>query len=373
MRVLQVSNFLPPVVSGHGIFCWELSQRLGKVGCKVSILSSRLPSDAPPYEEVMGISIYRVKSWGVGWGISSLSLILNRFFQMVNDYDIVHVHSYLFLISNQVGLARLFKSFPLILHVHGGVSLPDPKIVGYGKYAFKKYFYDPAVGRTMFKVSDWVISTSKRDIALASTRMGLNLKRVSWIPPAVDLEEFNLEKKSDGLTLGYIGRLEPWKGVSLLPHILKAVIRKIRGVKLIVAGYGSLYNFLKGFEDKIPIKILGGVRKEEIPSLFSNIDLLILPSSIEGIPLVCLEAMASGTPVVAFDVGGVGEVVIDGVTGYLVRHGDVESFTNKIFVLLRDEELRVKMGRTSKEIARKRFSWDEVLGKIVSVYKILTS
>ncbi len=373
MKVLQVSNFLPPVISGHGILCWELSWRLAKKGYEVSILSSRIPQDAPEYEKARGVSIYRVKSWGVGWGISSLSVILDKFLELVHGYDIVHVHSYLFLMSNQVGLVKLLKSFPLVLQIHGGVSLPDPKIVGYSKYVFKKYFYDPIVGKYMFKVSDWVISTSKRDLVLASVRMGLDLKRSSWIPPAVEPEEFNVKKNSNGLTLGYIGRLESWKGAALLPHILKTIIREIHGVRLIVAGYGSLYNFLKGFEGKIPIKILGSVRKKEVPKLFSKIDLLILPSSIEGIPLVCLEAMASGTPVIAFDVGGVGEVVVDGVTGCLVKHGDLKAFANKILALLKDENLRVRMGRASQNIARRRFSWRKVVKEIVNVYKILVS
>ena len=75
-----------------------------------------------------------------------------------------------------------------------------------------------------------------------------------------------------------------------------------------------------------------GLRRD-VPELLRALDLLVLPSGREGLPNIVLEAMASGVPVVATDVGGTGELVIEGKTGSLVRPGDAEALARAILAL----------------------------------------
>ena len=85
------------------------------------------------------------------------------------------------------------------------------------------------------------------------------------------------------------------------------------------------------------VRFLGDVDHETVASLLRSTSVLILPSFVEGLPTVCLEALASGVPVVASSVGGTSEVVIEGKTGYLRPPDDLESMSECVVKLLRDD------------------------------------
>ena len=92
----------------------------------------------------------------------------------------------------------------------------------------------------------------------------------------------------------------------------------------------------------------------------------------EVLHLSVLEAMAYGKPVVASNVGGIPYVVENGTTGLLFECGNVKELAEKIIVLLRDEELRKKMGEAGRERA-KEFTWDKIAEQTVDLYKEILS
>jgi N-acetyl-alpha-D-glucosaminyl L-malate synthase BshA len=94
-------------------------------------------------------------------------------------------------------------------------------------------------------------------------------------------------------------------------------------------------------------------------------DLFILPSESESFGMAALEAMASEVPVIATSSGGLPEVVVDGETGYLLPVGDVAGMAERSIEILRDDDLRKRMGKLGRELAVERF--DEQ--KIVPVYR----
>ena len=368
MRILQISNFTPPMESGHGNYCLSLSAKLASLGFKVTILSSRYPSWAPSREEVDGVEVIRLWTPFLGWNISGMNLALKAVMDLGREADVVHVHSYLFIMSNQAGVAKLFTGFPCVLHLHGGIGLPDRKLVGWGKYLFKKLLYDPLVGRFMSWAADYTLSVSRRDLLLAKWRLGVDLRRAAWAPPGVDLERFSLNHRSDGFTLGFIGRLEPWKGAMLLPEILKVVLNKVPDAKLVVIGDGGLYESLKSKLSGLPAELLGRVSNRRIPEVLQEIDVLLLPSTLEGLPLTCIEAAAAGVPAVAFNVGSVSEVIEDGRTGFLVEAGDYRKLAEKAALLLENPELREKMGREARRKAEREFSWEKTVRTVLKAY-----
>jgi glycosyltransferase involved in cell wall biosynthesis len=82
--------------------------------------------------------------------------------------------------------------------------------------------------------------------------------------------------------------------------------------------------------------------------MLSEADLLVLPSFAEGVPVTLMEAMASGLPVLATRVGGISELVEDGVSGYLVPPGNVDALTARLRDLLSDSDLRTRMGQEGR-------------------------
>ena len=108
--------------------------------------------------------------------------------------------------------------------------------------------------------------------------------------------------------------------------------------------------------------------RNDIAELLHSLDLFVLSSTTEGISLTLLEAMASGLPVVATEVGGNPEVVIDGLTGYLVPAKDPKAMANKLRLLIEDGNLRQKMGVEGRKRVVENFSIKETAKQYEELY-----
>ena len=108
---------------------------------------------------------------------------------------------------------------------------------------------------------------------------------------------------------------------------------------------------------------------DDVPRILGEADILVRPSLSEGMPLTVLEAMACGLPVVASTVGGNGEAVQDGVTGYLVPPADTRALADRISELLDDPALCRRMGEAGRAIVEAAHSWDQVAEQSLAVYE----
>lgn len=152
----------------------------------------------------------------------------------------------------------------------------------------------------------------------------------------------NYFNQNDKKVVLFVGRLAEKKGVSYLIEAMRQV-----DAKLIIVGEGPEKRKLEqqalGMEGKI--SFLGAKSHEELPKIYASSDLFCLPSITakdgdqEGLPTVALEAMASGLPVVGSNSGGIAEVVMDGVTGYLVESKNSQQIADKINQILKDKAL----------------------------------
>ena len=93
----------------------------------------------------------------------------------------------------------------------------------------------------------------------------------------------------------------------------------------------------------------GYLSQSEVAQAMQAADICVLPSFAEGVPVVLMEAMASRKPVIATQVAGVGELVEDGVSGFIVPPGDMESLAARIRVLAGDAKLRTQMGKAGRD------------------------
>jgi L-malate glycosyltransferase len=111
--------------------------------------------------------------------------------------------------------------------------------------------------------------------------------------------------------------------------------------------------------------------RDALPELLAPADVFVLSSADESFGLSALEAMSCGTPVVATRVGGVSEVIDDGVTGLLAEASDIEGFAANLASLLFDEERAEAMGRAARAVAEERFARGRVVGRYEDLYRSL--
>ncbi|OQA14786.1 MAG: Alpha-D-kanosaminyltransferase [Chloroflexi bacterium ADurb.Bin360] len=150
--------------------------------------------------------------------------------------------------------------------------------------------------------------------------------------------------------VGFIGRLDPQKNVGML---LMAAKHFLDGeVRLSLFGDGPLRETLEaqalalGIVDKV--HFAGAFAREQLPQVMAQIDLLVLPSLWEGFGVVLVEAMAYGKPCVATAVGGIPEVVVDGVTGFLVPPDEPLALAEAVTCIRRDFQTYTQFAKAAK-------------------------
>ncbi len=368
MRILQVSAYPPGRYGGSERFAIQLSERLAERGHEVTLLTSNFDKQVF-YEEVNRVKIYRYKCINNLWNVNPLTIILPKLLREGGNYDVVHAHGHIFFTSNQVALAKIFKKYKYVLHLHGGI-IPESNSSGEKRFLVKKWFYDPTIGYFTVKTADIIASVSKRDIESAVKIFRCEREKFVWIPPAVDTKKFcNNHNSNNGFNnITFIGRLEPWKGADLFIEIAKKISRINSDTRFTVVGDGSLkYELIKSAAG-YPIRFLGAVNHDNIPNILSESTVLILPSRLEGLPTVCIEALACGVPVIASNVGGTCEIVQHGRTGFIFNLHELDKAVEYALNIINNPDLKLKMGLTGSRIVEKLFSWDEITRRVEELY-----
>jgi len=163
------------------------------------------------------------------------------------------------------------------------------------------------------------------------------------------------------LTVGRLIASEPGKGVELVIKALPEVMKAVPDVFYVVVGEGDLQPRLEELarENAVRDRVIfaGAARLEQLKAYYSRADVYVMPSLQEGFGIVFLEAMAFGKPVIASEHGGAPEIVQDGVTGFLVKPGDLEALTAHLIQLLQDPALRARMGAAGRQRVGENFTF----------------
>jgi glycosyltransferase involved in cell wall biosynthesis len=173
--------------------------------------------------------------------------------------------------------------------------------------------------------------------------------------------------------VAFIGRLAPEKNPGLFLEMAQAVLRSGLKCAFLVVGDGPLRATLS--EQVRQLGIAASVRfvgvRSDVPRILRTVDLLALTSDREGLPNIILEALAAGVPAVATDVGGVGELLADGVTGYLVPQRDLSALVDRVVGMLNDQEFRAECGRRGREYVQSHFSISTMIVRTVALYNTI--
>ncbi|MCF8095225.1 MAG: glycosyltransferase [Desulfobacteraceae bacterium] len=202
---------------------------------------------------------------------------------------------------------------------------------------------------------------------------GFAVGKVETIHNGIELHfEVRPGNKGSMLTVGSAGRFFPVKDYPLMVEIARAIKeRGFSSVRFELAGEGPQRSLLEerissyGLED---VFLLRG-HVSDMDEFYSCIDVFLNTSVHEGIPMSILEAMSHGVPVVAPRVGGIREIITDGVDGFLVPGRNPADFAEKVIFFGRNHEAVQNMGRAARSKVEREYSSAAMAGKYMSLYQ----
>jgi glycosyltransferase involved in cell wall biosynthesis len=280
--------------------------------------------------------------------------------------DIVHTHKYK---DNILGAcAAAAAGVPVVVRVVHGMTEPFKgkayvKMMGYE-------FVDRLV--TSARVNKVIAVSSNIEAVLGrlygthkvvQIHNGINLEKIR---PSRDRESLvgTLGIGTDDQIVGTVGRLVPVKGHDVLLQAASSLLKRRRNLKFLIVGDGPLMSRLAGLARELGIEkevILAGQR-DDVYDLVTCMDIFTLPSTHEGIPMVLLEALALKRPVVASRVGGIPEVVENGISGLLVEPSNVTELEQGIDRILQDRSYANGLGQAGRVQVEENFS-STLMGK----------
>jgi glycosyltransferase involved in cell wall biosynthesis len=199
---------------------------------------------------------------------------------------------------------------------------------------------------------------------------GIDLDRYDHQEPCCTLrDEYGMEPGSQ--IVGVVARLEPEKGHQTLLDAWPLVLRDVPDAYLLIVGEGSRRDILEGLTsaNRVAHRVVFTGRRDDVPAVTAALDVAVLPSYREAQGLSILEAMALSRPVVASDVGGIPEMIEDGVTGLLVPHDQPEALAAAIVKLLTNHGLADTIARAGHDLVRDRFCVELMVKAIEDIYE----
>ena len=379
-----------------GSFVFEKCRHLVNNGLNVKVIAPHARG-AKKREIINGIKINRFKYFfparfqmlAYGAGIptnirtSYLAKLQLPFFMLAffvstireaKNYDIIHCH---WSFAGLIGIlaAKLFNK-KIILMMHGA------EVFVYG---------DNPLLKLILKNVDFLISnstfTAKKTLAVYHS------KNFMVIPPGVDIKRFypknkrielrkSLNINDTDLFIFAIGNFIERKGFEYLIEALNIIVSQkgFTHIKLGIGGRGPLRDkyekMIKRYSLVDYAIFLGFIKDEDMPSYYTLADIFVLPSIVdssgdtEGLGVVLLEANACQTPVIGSRVGGIPDIIKDGINGLLVEPKNPTDLAEKIIKLAHNRKLREQMGKNGRKIVEQNFNWSAIAAKLVDIYNL---
>jgi len=257
----------------------------------------------------------------------------------------------------------LFSRTPVILHFHGGELA---RFYGERSGPIRRFLI-----RFMLDRASYVVVLSKQ--------LGGALRRVTDNRNVVEIENFidapelfEVDGTGSEPIVLFLGQLIPSKGIYELLEAMARVRGDVPDAQLVCCGEGELEHVSQRIEElnlQKHVVLAGWVTGKVKTDLMARAAVFVLPSHHEALPFALLEAMAAGKAIVVARVGGVVDVIEDGVDGILIDARDAEGMAREIVRLLRDRPLRGLMGSRAREKIRARYSAGSALAKLSRLYQ----
>jgi glycosyltransferase involved in cell wall biosynthesis len=323
MKVCFVTPYSPREISGVGKIVASLGRGLVERNHSHLILTKSTKEGGSEIPGLIEIDYRKIKF------IGGLLLILRALFAILKErksIDIIHSHSVSWLTA-VAGLWGHVLGIPTVLTLHGKHPPPSG-------------FFSKALFRARGRLA--IASPSKITCVSSETKGFYQLDAAIVIRNGIDTSRFipNPEERSkkrvdlelgDSFVVLFLGRLDAKKGVYELLEVTKDLVGENSRIKLLLVGSGEDESVRDAIEEKSLKETVIQVGKVENPVPFYQCsDIFVLFSALEGIPLTLLEAMACELPCIATSVGGISEVITNGIDGFLIEPGDEEALKRHV-------------------------------------------
>ncbi len=341
--LLDRNEFLPHVVCPRAGILIEEVERL-----HIPVVALQLP----PWRKLKN-------RFQVPWALWKLVKIFRQW-----NIDIVHVNDYWW--APLAYLAAKICRIPVVVHIRQQIE----------PVRIKQYWLDKP---------DYLLPVSK-DIENVVLSMAVTPSHVHVTYSGIDLDRFchaesqyeirqRYGLKEDQLIIGTVANLFPRKGYEYLLEALVEVKDSIPNISCFIVGEGatSYKKTLVQLVEKLGLNsnvIFAGFQKN-VNQFVNVVDVFVVPSIMEGFGIVLLEAMALRQAIVACRVGGIPEVITDGVTGILVPPKDSNALAKAIVGLITDEKAKQRFGEAARKVVEERFSQEMAMKRIENLYRDL--
>ena len=382
MHILFLNYEFPPIGGGASVATFNIAKHLVELGHRVDILTSKVRGQKSK-ENINGVTVYRVTSYrqsihdcGILGAFSFLLFAMFKFITLTrkNNYDWL---TYFF--SLPTGALSLLpgkhRNIPYIVSLRGSdVPMYDP--------------YNNSLQllhKILMPVTKYIWRHANRVIALSGSLKEKALKtypgiEIDIIPNGIEIEIFqpNIKNKHNtgNINIITVTRLIERKGVQ---HILEAMAElredgvSLEHISLLIVGTGKyeykLRNLCKKLNLDSIVTFYGYCPRGELPKLYSQSNIFILPSLAESFGIVFAEAMACALPIISTNAGAIPDLIQE-EQGVLVEPGNVKSLKDAIKYMVENKEKWDLMGSTSREKICENYSWVSVARKYSYIFSM---
>ena len=406
LRIAMLSYHTCPLATlggkdtgGMNVYVRDLTRELGRMGIHVDVFTRSQDEHVPHVVHELGFGnrVVHVPSGPeTPKAKSELANYIPDFVEGIKQfaiekgihYDVIHSHYWMSglaaeALSDAWGGTPIVHMFHTLGEMKNRVARSESERAGVDRLKGE---------RQVLRRADRIIAATIAEITQLRFLYRAESRKLVIVPPGVDTSHFYpipadeakqyLGLKPENRMVLFVGRIEPLKGLDTLIQAMSCLdLREIhRPVHLAIIG---------GEPDVIPedmteemtrlqklcddlcmggmVVFLGKRGQDTLPYYYSAAEVVVMPSLYESFGMVALEAMACGTPVIASEVGGLGYLVQNDVTGYTIPDSDPAELCEKLASLLGDANLRESMGQRAAEYALD-YAWEKIAARIVEVY-----
>ena len=276
---------------------------------------------------------------------------------------------------------------PDVIHIHGTApvlfTVPAARMLKLNRLIYTCHFsqrnrtgLEHLWFRTLLRlVPDIVgVSGAARDVLV--DHYGVRPEKTRIIQNGVDEHRFapgtnTKQSPDDCLTIGFCGVFRPEKQVPDLIEAFAAVHQQSQGIRLLLVGDGAERDRYEQLVDQLGLaeSVTFAGQQNDVRPWLQQMDIVVLPSREEAMPVALLEAMALGRCCIGSSIPGIIEVLDDQQNGLLFRSGDAEELTHRIRQLLKDGQLRERLGRAARTRVLERFSERRMMHDYEQLYR----
>ena len=331
-RVAYVVNVFPKL--SETFIAWELAE-LRRRGVEVRILSLRQPSEQLRHKIVTEAGLGE----RVVYDPKEFRAALREF-----QPEVLHAH----FATEPAAAARELAAelrVPFTFTAHG----------------YDIYRRPPADFADRAGAASAIITVSEANARYIVKTFGVPATRIHVIPCGVDADRFSPRgERREPPHIVCVARLRPVKNLGLLLEACASLRAREVEFHCTVVGDGPCRDELEAARARLGlggvVELVGAAEQAEVLAWWQRATIAALTSTSEGMPVCLMEAAACGVPAVATAVGGIPELIEDGVTGFLTTPGDSGGFADALKRLLRDPELAARMGVEARRRVEERFT-----------------